>query len=161
MLIVDWIALVVGMSYGWLIEGDWCREGPLTLPLRFSLLHSDLNDFLFASIGDEPNGMPLSVISALTRLDVDPWREAARLAALPKTRAVEALASMITRLSIAQSARFDDMVIARRLVGLLPVHGNTDKPDRARATASDKNYRYALLLLTVGALAAAIFFGSL
>jgi hypothetical protein len=68
---------------------------------------------------------------------------------------------MITRLSIAQSARFDDMVIARRLVGLLPVHGNTDKPDRARATASDKNYRYALLLLTVGALAAAIFFGSL
>ena len=133
----------------------------MTLPVRFSLLHSDLNDFLFASIGDEPNGMPLSVISALTRLDVDPWEEAAQLAALPKARAVEALASMIARMSIAQSARYDDMAIARRLVGLLPVHGNTDQPDHARATAADKNYRYALLLLAVAVLGSAILFGSL
>ena len=51
----------------------------MTLSARFSLLHSDLNDFLFAAVGDEPNGMPLSVISALTRLGVDPWDEAARL----------------------------------------------------------------------------------
>jgi hypothetical protein len=48
----------------------------MTLSARFSLLHSDLNDFLFATVGDEPNGMPLSVISALTRLAVDPWEEA-------------------------------------------------------------------------------------
>ena len=40
----------------------------MTLSAQFSLLHSDLNDFLFATVGDEPNGMPLSVISALTRL---------------------------------------------------------------------------------------------
>jgi hypothetical protein len=64
----------------------------MTLPARFSLLHSDLNDFLFASVGDQQNGMPLSVISALTRLGVDPWEEAARLAALPKVLAAEALA---------------------------------------------------------------------
>ena len=49
----------------------------MTLAARFSLLHSDLNDFLFASVGDEQNGMPLSVLSALTRLGVDPWEEAA------------------------------------------------------------------------------------
>ena len=133
----------------------------MTLPVRFSLLHSDLNDFLFASIGDEPNGMPLSVISALTRLDVDPWGEAAQLAALPKARAVEALASLIARLSIANSARSDDMAIARRLVGLLPVHGSTDQPDHAGATAADKNYGFALLLLAVAGLGAAILFGSL
>ena len=48
----------------------------MTLPARFSLLQSQLNGFLFASIGDETNGMPLSVISALTRLGVDPWDEA-------------------------------------------------------------------------------------
>jgi hypothetical protein len=64
----------------------------MTLAARFSLLHSDLNDFLFASVGDEQNGMPLSVLSALTRLGVDPWEEAARLAALPKALAVEAMA---------------------------------------------------------------------
>jgi hypothetical protein len=44
----------------------------MTLSARFSLLHSDLNDFLFATVGDESDGMPLSVISALTRLGADP-----------------------------------------------------------------------------------------
>ena len=72
----------------------------MTLPARFSLLHSDLNDFLFASVGDEQNGMALNVISALTRLGIDPWEEAARLAALPKALAAEALAPMIARLPV-------------------------------------------------------------
>ena len=62
----------------------------MALPARFSLLHSDLNDFLFASVGDQQNGMPLNVVSALTRLGVDPWEEAARLSALPKALAAEA-----------------------------------------------------------------------
>jgi len=30
----------------------------MTLAARLSLLHSDPNDFLFASVGDEQNGMP-------------------------------------------------------------------------------------------------------
>jgi hypothetical protein len=51
----------------------------MALPARFSLLHSDLNDFLFAPVGEEQNGVTLSVVSALTRLGVDPWEEAARL----------------------------------------------------------------------------------
>jgi hypothetical protein len=53
----------------------------VALPARFSLLHSDLNDFLFAAIGHEQNGMQLNVVSGLTRLGLDPWEEAARLAA--------------------------------------------------------------------------------
>jgi hypothetical protein len=51
----------------------------MTLSARFSLLHSDLNDFLFAPVGDQQNGMPLNVMSALIRLDIDPWKEAKRL----------------------------------------------------------------------------------
>jgi hypothetical protein len=39
----------------------------MTLPVRFSLLHSDLNDFLFASVGEEQNGVTLSVVSATWR----------------------------------------------------------------------------------------------
>jgi hypothetical protein len=85
----------------------------MTLSAHFSLLHSDLNDFLFAPVGDEPNGMPLSVISALTRLGVDPWDEAARLAALPKVLAAEALAPMIARLPVVRSPRSDDVAVAR------------------------------------------------
>jgi hypothetical protein len=48
----------------------------MTLPFRFSLLHSDLNDFLFASIGDEQNGVTLRVVSATRRRCLG---EAARL----------------------------------------------------------------------------------
>ncbi len=37
--------------------------------------------------------MPLNVVSALTRLGVDPWDEAARLSALPTAVAVGTLAA--------------------------------------------------------------------
>jgi hypothetical protein len=66
----------------------------MALPERFSLLHSDLNGFLFAPIGKEESGVPLSVLSALTRLDLDPWAEGARLTILrhqPHYQAFQAL----------------------------------------------------------------------
>jgi hypothetical protein len=40
---------------------------------------SEFNDFLYAPIGVERNEMPLSVLSALARLNIDPWGEAAEL----------------------------------------------------------------------------------
>ena len=49
-----------------------------------SSLGSDFNDFLYAPISEGRNGMLLSVLSALARLDVDPWEEAAQLAQLPR-----------------------------------------------------------------------------
>jgi hypothetical protein len=72
----------------------------MALAARFSLLHSDLNNFLFAPVGEEQNGVTLSVLSGLTRLGLDPWEEAARLTPLPKVRAAEALATLIARLPI-------------------------------------------------------------
>jgi hypothetical protein len=48
-----------------------------------SHLGSEFDNFLFASIGESRNGMLLSVLSALARLDLDPWQEAAELARLP------------------------------------------------------------------------------
>src|ERR1700745_2325052 len=96
----------------------------MALPERFSLLHSDLNDFLFAPVGEEKNGVLLSVVSGLTRLGLDPWEEAARLTPLPKARAAEALAKVIARLPICRTQSSDDLAISRRLVELLP----TQKP---------------------------------
>ena len=127
----------------------------MTLSARFSLLHSDLNDFLFASVGDEQNGMPLSVISALTRLDVDPWEEAARLAALPKAVAAEALAPMIARLPIGRPQPSDNLAITQRLVELLPVSGQSALP-RKLVGAKDKRYFQAVMLLACLALGAAV-----
>ena len=109
----------------------------MTLPARFSLLHSDLNDFLFASVGDQRNGMPLNVVSALTRLDVDPWEEAARLAALPKALAAEALEPMIARLPIFRRQQ-SDLVISQRLVELLPAGQQAATPCPEQAGATEK-----------------------
>jgi hypothetical protein len=51
--------------------------------LSAPLIGPEFDDFLFAPLGEERNGMRLSVISALSRLEVDPWQEAASLAELP------------------------------------------------------------------------------
>jgi hypothetical protein len=93
----------------------------MALPERFSLLHSDFNGFLFAPIGDEEGGAPLSVLSALTRLDIDPWAEGARLAKLPKDAAVLALGALIARFPADRRRSVSDIdEIAARLVALLP-----------------------------------------
>jgi len=49
-----------------------------------SVLGTEFDDFLFAPIGEDRNDMPLSVLSALARLDIDPWQEADKLARLPR-----------------------------------------------------------------------------
>ena len=41
------------------------------------LFEHEFDDFLCASIGEEENGMALSVMSAFARRNVDPWEEAA------------------------------------------------------------------------------------
>jgi hypothetical protein len=128
----------------------------MTLSARFSLLHSDLNDFLFALVGEEQNGMPLNVVSALTRLGVDPWEEGARLAALPKIGAVEALTPMIARLSVGRSHPSDDLVVSRRLVELLPARGRAASPGPQHTTAKNTRYWCVVLGLACLALAAAV-----
>jgi hypothetical protein len=133
----------------------------MTLPAEFSLLNSDLNDFLFASLGDEQNGMPLNVVSALTRLGMDPWAEAARLADLPKALAAEALSSMIARLPVDRPRSSDNLAISQRLVDLLPARGLAAPPGREQASANDKKYFQAAVLIACLGLGAAALFAML
>ena len=79
----------------------------MTRSIMASQLGSEFDDFLFASIGDDGNGMLLSVLSALARLDVDPRQEAADLAQLPVATALERLTSLIAALPDAPSVRRD------------------------------------------------------
>ena len=39
-------------------------------------LGREFDKFLYASVGNDNDGMPLTVLSALARMDVDPWEEA-------------------------------------------------------------------------------------
>jgi hypothetical protein len=93
------------------------------LSARFSLIHSDLNEFLYASVGAGENGMQVSVLSALTELGIDPWEEASRLAGLPRARAAAALARLLAGLPLVRSLPAEGADITVRLVELLPVNG--------------------------------------
>ena len=50
-----------------------------------SFFRPEFDDFLYAAIGSDKDEMPLSVLSALARLNIDPWEEAAELSELPKS----------------------------------------------------------------------------
>jgi hypothetical protein len=92
----------------------------MALPANFSLLHSELNDFLFAQLGEEENGSPLSVLSALTRIGADPWAEGARLSELPKDAAARALVTMIAMFPREKRGFSEVMALAEELAELLP-----------------------------------------
>ncbi len=81
---------------------------------------TDFDEFLYAPIGEENNGMLLSMLSVLARLNLDPWDEAARLARLPREAATRILATLIAALPEGPSARADPGELAQRLVALLP-----------------------------------------
>ena len=67
--------------------------------------------------------MRLSVLSALARMDVDPWEEATRLAAMPKAIAERTLVSTLDQVLGKSCHRSETEVIAARLVQLLPQRG--------------------------------------
>jgi hypothetical protein len=90
-----------------------------------ALQRSDLNQFLFADIGTEANGMTLSVMSVFARLGADPWTEAGRLAILSKADAADSLASMIAGMPRSLWPLPDASLIAVRLIGLLPARPAT------------------------------------
>jgi len=92
----------------------------VTAAASVSFFKPELGDFLYALIGADRNEMPLTVLSALCRLDVDPWKEAAELCELPRHTAGQRLASLIARLPGGRWPHADAMAIADRLIELLP-----------------------------------------
>jgi hypothetical protein len=101
----------------------------LTVALRaiFRPLRPDLDRFLFAEVGAEQNGIPLSMVSALIRLGLDPWDEAGRLSSLGKREATEQLARLIADLPGPRRPLAEARKIAGGLVEQLPKHDN-DRP---------------------------------
>lgn len=64
--------------------------------------------------------MTLSVLSALARLGLDPWQEAAELARLPPDTATQRLVASIAALSDGLSVHLEIRTLATRLITLLP-----------------------------------------
>ncbi|MDR3514369.1 MAG: hypothetical protein P4M00_01020 [Azospirillaceae bacterium] len=83
-------------------------------------LDPTFDEFLFSSVGTERNGMILSVVSALARLDLDPWQEAAKLAALPPESAIRRLGTLFAALPDGALVSRDTVKVATALVARLP-----------------------------------------
>ncbi len=121
------------------------------------LLGREFDNFLFASIDDDRNGPLLSVVSALARLEVDPWKEAASLARMPRDQAKQRLTSLIASLPKGATTSLSPEIIAARLIALLPQAGsvNTAAPATLRQVAPILHSRLfvglaVLALLLVG-----------
>lgn len=97
-----------------------------------SRLSDQFNAFLRSALWQDRDETPLSVLSALARLDVDPWEEAAHLAALPEPSASAKLAAMLSNLPGGPSIRRDLDVICVRCVSLLSCPAG---PERASVAA--------------------------
>ena len=81
---------------------------------------SEFQNFLYAPICQDPDGMTLSVLSALARQDVDPWTEAARLSALPREAATQQITDLLGGLPRRTLACVNCVEVAARLSALLP-----------------------------------------
>jgi hypothetical protein len=62
----------------------------------------------------------LSVLSAMARMNLDPWQEAASLAQLPGDAATHRLAALIAAVPGGPSVPAEQQLIAARLIALLP-----------------------------------------
>jgi hypothetical protein len=94
-----------------------------------SPLGSEFDAFLFAPIGEDRNGLPLSIVSLLARMNLDPWQEAAGLAGLPAEAATQKLASLLAASPVPSLKPADPATMATRLITLLP--RRTDPAARA------------------------------
>ena len=102
-------------------------------------LGTEFNDFLFALVGEDRNGMPLSVVSVLARMNLDPWVEAACLADLPAETAARKLAAWLDALSDPALKPAGPDTRALGLIALLPrrvTHTAPPPVDRTGAVAA-------------------------
>jgi hypothetical protein len=117
-------------------------------------LKSEFNDFLFATIGEDGHGMQLSVLSALARLDVDPWQEAVKLAQLSAEAATQRLSSLIAALPEGQLNNLDIRMVAARLIARLPRQVRSAIPSRetllgSRPASNPRAVIYAIVMALV------------
>lgn len=80
----------------------------------------DFDRFLHASVGEDYNGNGVTVLSALARLNLDPWQEARELASLGREAAGVRLDTLLSRVCDVPALEQDDGAVAQDLAGLLP-----------------------------------------
>src|SRR4051812_29782643 len=108
--------------------------------------------FLFEPLGDDRNGVPLALASILGRMSLDPWSEAASLAAMPTDAAARKLALFIEAMPNHALPRVESNTLAERLIRLLPKRPHPAAPATepladAHATKRRPLFRYLVCLV--------------
>lgn len=85
-----------------------------------SSLDTAYDAFLYADVCSDNNGTPLSVLSAMARMNIDPWIEAAQLSKASPAPATRRLAAMIAAVPGGPHTPDAAATIAARLMTLLP-----------------------------------------
>ena len=136
------------------------------MKMRASFSHPGLEytAFLFEPLGDDRNGVPLALASILGRMSLDPWSEAASLAAMPTHVAAHKLASIIEAMPNQVVPRVESSTLAERLIRLLPKRPVPAVPATqpladARATERRPLFRYLVWLALFCVLLIAARFG--
>lgn len=82
---------------------------------------SDYDAFLFAKVGEDRNGATVTVLSALARLDFEPWTEARELARLGPEGAQVRLTTHFEAITDIPALALASEGRAAKLVSLLPL----------------------------------------
>lgn len=120
----------------------------MTTSNAFVFKNSGLNDFLFAEVGTELNGSPLTILSVLARLGQDPWAEAARWTKMSKAATIDSLAQSISQMPLGPQEIAEARATASRLILLLPSQVQAPRTDD-RMAAITKSAKPKWVLLAV------------
>ena len=116
------------------------------------LIGSEFDKFLCAPISENRNGMTLNVLSALARLDVDPWQEATSLARMPREAAAMRLSALIDTLPPEPASAVPSRTSAADLVALLP-KGKSPNAHPSENMFAATRLRQTQMLVAFGAFA--------
>ncbi|SNT41774.1 hypothetical protein [Tropicimonas sediminicola] len=81
---------------------------------------TDFDRFLYASVGEDRAGSSVTVVSALARLGLDPWKEAAKLSSLGRDAACARLGRSLSGFKDVPSLALEHAAVAATLTSLLP-----------------------------------------
>jgi hypothetical protein len=109
------LSLTVGRTE----DAECISAGKAAYVSEFARIDPEFDRFIYAPIG-ERNEIPLSVLSFLTRQNIDPWQLASHLSQLPKGEAAKTLTSIVEESDDRQWSRSEATEAAARLIELLP-----------------------------------------
>jgi len=130
--------------------------------MSISQIRSEFDEFLYAPIEEGSDGMLLSVLSALARLNIDPWQEAGNLTRMSRECATQRLASLISALPGGALAHLNARTVAARLITLLPHRPSVNIAPREMLLGAGalNNSRVFMYILIINATLLALTFGS-